>query len=176
MKITKVLIWIGFITLLLVMRHYSLALTKQSRYDIVCLEFAGDEHGKKILQTWASTETGKNNLLRAAEKSTYYDFLFAVFYTTLLFSLSNAAMYREGHPLINELLRLNLPLALLTGLLDFTENFFLLYNIQHWSADEPYYRAGWLAGPKFLLIGWIVFILLVYLFKSVISFFRRTRF
>src|SRR5258706_11981267 len=132
---------------------------------ILALETANRQKGKAILARW---EQGTGNLMAVAKRITLHDFFFIFFYVALLIMLSNNQMYRETWLPLNTLLRLNVPLAIVTGLLDVTENILLLQNIHFSGPDQPYLASFWVTVPKFILVGWIVLVWLVSAIKSVI--------
>ncbi|MDQ3844665.1 MAG: hypothetical protein M3342_11715 [Bacteroidota bacterium] len=173
MRLIKVFIWTGFIVLLLVMRYFSHTLQGNSRFGIVALELAKHEKGKEILRSWARVKVSGRSLLKVAEGSTYFDFLFIIFYTALLFSLSNSWRHRAGNPIISKLLRMNLPLALLAGGLDVVENCFLLYDMRNWQAEGSFITTWWIASLKFLFIGWAILVLLLYILLRLVDYSRK---
>lgn len=164
----KKLVWLIFILLVLGMgfQGYILCHTAIPRYSILELETSCKAKGQLILHTWNSTPYGNNNLLSVAQSNTHWDFLFILCYVTLIIIHSSGQMQNETSLFLNELLRLNLLLAVLAGLLDISENLLLLHNFRHISDGRYYWPTAMVTIPKFVLAGWAVLIWLISLARS----------
>jgi hypothetical protein len=160
----KKLIWPAFFVVAACMAHQG-ALLKSGGNGIVALEFANATKGNAILTTYRNIPYGDTTLLEVAKHNLQLDFLFILLYVTLMLMLSNAQMQREKWPPLNEMLRLNLLLAVAAGGLDIAENIRLLHNLHHIGNPGLYWETYWLALPKFILAGWIVLVWLVSVVK-----------
>ncbi|MCX2454325.1 hypothetical protein OQX61_23850 [Pedobacter sp. PLR] len=152
------------------MFHQEQALLKNSGYGIIDLELSKKEHGASIVSNWQQLYYGDQTLLSLARQNTHLDFLFIVVYVTLIMTLSNARMQREKALWLNELLRFNLFLAVLIGVLDIIENIRLLHSFHHAGNVVEFWPTCYLAWPKFALLVWVI---LVYAFSVVKSMFQR---
>lgn len=166
----KILLWIIFISLGLFMgfqAHVLKYATKQ-QYTIVCLEKAGKAEGQTILKAWNGLSYGNGTMLDLAASNTHWDFLFIFCYVSLLLLHSNDRMQKEKALWLNTLLRLNLPLAILAGLLDIAENTMLLHNFRHVGDGRYYLETLFVTVPKFAFAGWALLVFLVSLAKSLL--------
>lgn len=169
MRIVKIAAWIGMIVVFFVMRHYDTAFREENLPGIIPLEFASPEEGKAILAGWNDTNhPWLGNVLEAGKKTTRVDFLFLLFYTIVLASLSNSRIYHERNTFLNSLLRLNILVAFLVGLLDVIENLILLRNMNHFSRSLSYsfISVHWIALVKFILAAWVVIVWLISVIKG----------
>jgi hypothetical protein len=126
----KILILV-FVIVCGVMSFHGKVLQHFSGKGIVNLELANKDSGVEIIALWSDTLYGDQTLLNIAQKNTHLDFLFIFVYVVLIMTLSNSQMQREKTSWLNELLRLNLFLAFLIGLLDVIENIRLLHSFHH---------------------------------------------
>lgn len=157
------------ITVFFVMRHYGQAFSEENVPGIIPLEFAAPDKGRQILASWNDANHPQlGNVLEVGKRTTRVDFLFLLFYTIVLASLSNRRIYRERDPVLNSLLRMNILLAILAGLLDLAENFVLLCNMNNFSRNMSYSFTSvyWLALPKFILAAWVIVVWLVSVVKG----------
>ncbi|MES2418408.1 MAG: hypothetical protein V4541_09485 [Bacteroidota bacterium] len=168
----KKLIWPVFFIVVACMAYQG-ALLKASGYGIVSLEFANADMGNTILTIYNKVRYGDTTLLEVAKGNLQLDFLFIMLYVPLMMMLSNIQMQREKWTPLNELLRLNLLLAMLAGGLDVAENIRLLHNMHHIGESGLYWGTLWLALPKFALAGWIVLVWLVSVVKGQMLRFTR---
>lgn len=165
----KKLLWFLLAVLMLILNYQDSVLQQLSKHGIVEIEFSHAQHGKEILCTWERIKYGDGTLINTVRNNTHIDFLFIVIYTSLLLLYSYLQMQREKWLFLNELLRLNLLLAFLAGLLDIAENIFLLYDFRHVNDIGLYWSSYWLALPKWMLIGWIIFVWLASFINTAIS-------
>jgi hypothetical protein len=166
MKAVKIQAWVGMIAIFLVMRYYMQAFNDANLQGIIPLEFANPDDGMKILGSWQKTQSPRlGNVLEVGKLVTYYDFLFLLFYSTVLAFLSAGRRNREQSPVLKRLLHVNIFLAILAGLLDVAENLVLLHNMNHFQSGS-YISAYWLAVPKFVLAGWVILVWLVSVVKG----------
>ena len=141
------------------------ALLRGSGYDILDIEFASKQKTAEIVQSWHQLSAGDQELITIARRNTHTDFWFIPVYVFLIITLSNARMQREQRYWLNELLRLNLLLAVVAGSLDVVENLLLLHNFHYPGIAEACYSTQYVAGGKF---GILVFVVFVYVFSLVV--------
>ncbi len=137
-------------------------------YSICQLEFSNPAKGAVILKAWSNKEYGRGSLINVAESNTHWDFFFIFCYVSLLLLHSNDQMQQENWKLLNGLLRLNLLLAIVAGMLDVGENLLLLYNFRHVS-DHFYHETIYFTAPKFILSGWAVLVFFFSVVKTAIA-------
>ena len=164
--IPKTIIWLGFIALFFILQYYSWEMDTAGVKGIVALEFANKVEGKEILKTWQETQLSRRTVLETGRVMTYWDMLYPLFYVSLLIMLSNRQMQRESYYPLNMLLRMNLPVVVLAGLLDYVENGFLLYDMNHPAMSDPYFSTTMISWIKFILLGWAILVWLVSVVKS----------
>jgi hypothetical protein len=160
MKIFRMLIWTGFLAILLVSLYYNRIFSHAGAKIILSFEFADAEKGRDILTKWNDA-----HLLHTARNLTWLDFAFIVCYVTIILTLSNRQIRKEPSGVLNAMLRANFFFAIAAGLLDITENIFLLIDIHHWNCNW-YFSTWWIAGLKFILAGWAVLVWLVSFVKT----------
>ena len=154
----RTLLWIVFLIVIAVMFQQEHAITSRSGHGTQWLEFVNANEGKAIVCGWQRICYGRGTLVNIARSVTNLDFLFILTYVCLMITRSYNQMQRERWLFWNELLRLNLILALLAGLLDVTENFILLYDLRHLNDPGLYYTSYYVSLFKWILSGWIVLI------------------
>lgn len=157
----KTLLWIIFVIVFSILAFQDHTLIKNTGYGIVHLELANTETGVQIIKEWHHCRYGESTLLDVAHNHTRLDFLFIFAYVALIISMSNWQMQRERRMLFNELLRFNLFITVLAGLLDFIENFRILHNFQHIGSESEYWGTNWLSSVKFGLIGFAIVVFLI---------------
>lgn len=164
----KILLWIVFISLVLLMgfQAHVLKYATRQQYTIVRLEKAGKAEGQTILKAWNGLPYRNGTMLELAVRNTHWDFLFIFCYVSLLLLHSNDRMQKEKALWLNTLLRLNLPQAILAGLLDIAENTILLHNFRHVADGRYYLETLFVTAPKFAFAGWALLFFLVSLAKS----------
>lgn len=165
----KIFFFIAFIGLLFVMRYQGSVLST-SGSGILSLELADKGEGISIMNKWAITSYGDQSLLQIAQTNTKWDFAFILSYVALMIALSNWQMQREKWLPLNEMLRFNLFVMVVAGLLDVVENFRLLHNFHHGNDISNYWGTSWLATIKFGLVGLSV---LVFVSSWVKSLFKQ---
>jgi Mg2+/citrate symporter len=165
----KKLIWVIFIFLLLGMgfQAHVLEYATNTQYTILDLEVANKAEGQAILSSWSKVSYGEGTMLDVAKSNTHWDFLFIFCYVSLLLLHSNEQMQREKVFWLNALLRLNLLLALLAGLLDIGENLALLHDFRHVSDGRYYLETLPVTLPKFAFAFFALLVFLVSWLKSV---------
>lgn len=156
-------LWFGLITISLLIGFQEIRINyiEKAPFNILQLEFAGKEEGRVLLEQWASASSvppGYPTLLREARRNTHEDYIFIFFYTSILILISYNQMQREGGSRLNSLLRLNLFLAPLAGLLDVTENIILLQDMRPYNIGAYFLPSHWVSLFKFFLIIWILLI------------------
>lgn len=154
-------LWIIFVIVFSILGFQDHTLIKNSNYGIVHLELANTDLGVQILKEWHQCHYGALTLLDIARNHTRLDFLFIFAYVSLIISMSNWQMQRERRMLFNEMLRFNLLITVLAGLLDFIENFRILHNFQHIGSRSEYWGTNWLSSVKFGLIGFAILVFLI---------------
>lgn len=157
----KAILWIIFVIVFSILGFQDHTLIKNSNYGIVHIELANTDLGVQILKEWHQCHYGASTLLDIASNHTRLDFLFIFSYVSLIISMSNWQMQRERRMLFNELLRFNLLITVLAGLLDFIENFRILHNFQHIGSQSEYWGTNWLSSVKFGLIGFAILVFLI---------------
>lgn len=162
----KILVLV-FIMICAVMSYQGNILQRFSGKGIINLELADKSTGAEIISLWNNTSYGDQTLLNVAEQNTHLDFLFIVVYVLLIMTLSNAQMQLEKTSWLNELIRFNLFLVVLIGLLDVVENIRLLHSFHHPRDLTEFWRTDFIAWPKFLIAGWAI---LIYLFSVIKGF------
>ena len=164
MKMLKLFIWAGFFVVTFIMYNQNKVFKKinTTGKGIVCFELSGKEQGQQLLKEWHDASP---YLFPKAKQVILIDFLFLFFYSGLLFIISNALMFHERSLFLNTLLRMNLLLAPLAGLLDITENFLMLHNLAHY--PDSYISSAVFAWVKFILAGWVVLVCLISLVKKI---------
>lgn len=159
MKITRTIIWIGFLVIMLLFFWYGRFFKQAHVPGIVEFEFANAVNGNILLLSWEDA-----GLLSLAKKMIWIDFLYIFFYVAVIITVSGRQVRNESSVTLNALLRANFFVAILAGLLDVTENILLLYNIYHF--NKSYLSTCWIAGWKFILVGWIILVWLISFLKS----------
>ena len=154
----KTLLWIGTIVLVIVLGVKTYRLSSMDVATVECFEMANRVKAEKILNEW--TQTGA---IRVATNSIKIDFVFILFYVLLMINCSNHQMNLEPNLTLNNLLRLNIALAVDVDILDFAENLILLNNI---SSINDFFPTVVISVLKFVIAGWIVLVLLVSVLKK----------
>lgn len=157
MKRVVWLVFLGVSAYMVYLGH----LLNASGYGIVDLQFADAIEGNIILGTYQS-----HNLLPIVRTHLQFDFLYLILYVWLMITLSAVQMQREKWIPLNELLRLNVLLALMVGGLDIVENIRTFHNLRHIGQPDLYWGTYWLALPKFALAAWVVLVWLVSIVKG----------
>jgi len=154
------ILWTGFLAIIAVFIYYSRFFDNARVAGILSLEFANAVKGKAILTSWYDA-----GLLRLARRLMWVDFAFIIFYVGIIITLSNRQVRKEPSIVLNALLRANFFFAVLTGLLDISENILLLYDMDNLN-DGSYISSCWITWMKFIVAGWAVLVWLVSFVKS----------
>lgn len=135
------------------MRWHGEVLTKfpSTKAGIVSLEFAKTKKNvTEILYEWNTVSS--KNMHQHAVTNTAIDFLFIFFYSLFLFyACFWFSIKQQG--LLSKLSRFISLLALVAGLLDIIENYFLLKMLSHSITDAEVLLTWWIAAVKFSLAG-----------------------
>lgn len=125
------------------------------------LTFSDAALGKQILWQWKQFQP--TNLILVAQRSLHTDFVFLFCYVALIWRLNYTQMLREYRPWLNDMLRLNILLGILTGTLDVVENICLLHNLSHFEISA-FCVTKYIAIAKYAVASWVI---LLYLFSIV---------
>ena|GEM_PF-4420234 len=157
----RTLLWIGTISLMIVLSVKSFRLRSTHVSTVEAFEMADQTEAKEILQSWndASVEHSVINSIKL-------DYLFIGFYVLLMINYSNHQMNKERNLILNNLLRFNIALSIDTGILDIAENIIMMHNIR--SIDE-YFPTAVISIMKFTFAGWIIVVWLVSVGKGALS-------
>ena len=152
------LLWIGTFLLMIVLTIKSFHLRSANAPTVEAFEVADRADATAIVQSW------KDPLIKhTAVSSIKLDFLFIACYVLLMINCSNHQMNKERNLVLNNLLRLNIALAVVTCILDVSENFIMLHNIR---SIEDFFPTRVIAILKFLFAGWIVGVWVVSVSRS----------
>jgi hypothetical protein len=121
----RTLLWIGTISMIVIIGFKTLHLRSVGVPTVEAFEFAGAEKAKEIVQSWVDA-----SVKHTAVSSIKLDFLFIVCYVLLMINCSNHQMNKERNLVLNNLLRFNIALAVVTFVLDVSENLIMLNNIR----------------------------------------------
>jgi hypothetical protein len=72
---------------------------------------------------------------------------------------------KEKNKTQNKLLRWNMHLAIIAGILDVMENIILLWDFGNYYPGEYFISPRYISYPKWLLIGWIISIWIISIIK-----------
>ena len=159
----RTLLWIGTISLMIVLGAKSFSLRSKQVYTVEAFEMASRSEAETMLQSWNGV-----SVMHTVITSIKLDYLFIVFYVLLMINCSNHQMNRERNLILNNLLRFNIALSIDTGILDIAENVIMMHNIR--SIDD-YFPTMWISTLKFIFAGWIIVVWVVSVLKG---FFTRT--
>ena len=120
-------------------------------------EFADKQDAKTIVEAWRD-----KGVMYTVKSSILMDYAFLICYVLLMINCSNHQMNVERDLVLNNLLRLNIPLAVGTGILDVAENSIMLNNIR--SLDD-FFPTAMISTVKFVLAGWIFVVWIVSVVK-----------
>lgn len=163
----KNILWIALVVILAIMLYQG-ALIAPSGYSLLKLQCSDAIEGSQILRAWNHASAGDRTLLSIAKSNTRLDFLFIFVYILQLITLSNALMQREKNIRINELLRMNIMLAVIAGLLDLVENIIQLHNFHFPMEQSRYIPTMYPSTVKWILVCWIILVLLISRIKRVL--------
>jgi len=145
-----IILFAGTIIMIGAMRWHGnlLTTTANTKAGIVALEFAKTkQRANEITNTWSNA-----GLQQHAINNTYIDFIFIFFYSLFLFS-ANWLFSIKQNPVIKKVTQLVALCGLTAGLLDITENFFLLKMLHYNISNTEAYITWWLAAIKFTLVA-----------------------
>jgi len=171
----RVFLWIAFVAAVLFIEPITNRITDLAGPEntIIKIELAGKTDGAKIIKTWSSIKYANGTLLDQARLDTYWDFLFIFIYVLLIIKESGSFMVIEPWYPLNELLRMNVFLAIITGLLDILENFFILHNISNFTEPAAYLSSEVTSYIKFILAAWCVLVWLVAIGHQIYLHFKK---
>lgn len=164
MKVLQYLSWICFAGILgfNIYQYVDLTYGEHIPCHFISLQFADKDQGLDLVQQFSRTSTHHGTtVLQEAILNTEWDFLFILSYIFLLTSLSYNEMQSQRSSVLNNLLRLNFPLIIITGLLDTIENVILLDDMKPWNIGRSFCPSRDVSLPKFILGGWVVLIWLI---------------
>ncbi len=164
----RTILWIILVAVAVILYQENNVISNRTGQGISWLEFAKCREGKAMLCRWDSVKYGGGTLIAVAQSNTHWDFVFILTYVLLMILCSSTQMQLEKNTFLNALLRLNLLLALLAGLLDVAEDLILLYDFRHAADPGLYVSSYWVTLPKWILSGWVVLVWLISLAKSAI--------
>lgn len=157
MNLTRVIIWTGFVVLLGIIAYYGYSFNYYDARGINDLLTTCDsEAAQQILEQWRGTLTSKGSLIPFARIITYFEFLLIPLYVSLVIMYSDNRLQKEPALWLNTLLRLNMLMIVITGLLGITENIVMLYNLEY--GQDDYVNIWWITWLKFILAGWTLLI------------------
>ena len=155
-----IILFAGTIIMIGVMHRHGNSLTKSTgtKAGIVALEFAKTkQRANEITNTWSNA-----GLQQHAINNTYIDFIFIFFYSLFLFS-ANWLFSIKQHSVLKKATQLIALLALIAGLLDITENFFLLKMLHYNISNSEAFITWWLAAIKFIFVAIAFLSILIHL-------------
>jgi hypothetical protein len=171
----RVIYWIAFFAAVWFIGRITNRITCLAGPDhtIFRLELAGKQEGADIIKDWSQVKYHNEPLIVQARLDTYWDFLFIVIYVALIISESAAFKDLEPAYWLNELLRMNILLAILAGVLDYIEDGLILHNLGDWATPGDYLPSAIPAYAKWVLVGWCVLIWLIAIVSRLIAIFRK---
>jgi hypothetical protein len=156
----RTLLWIGTISLALVLGVESFRLRSMHVATVEAFEMANHTEAREMVQSWSDASV-KHTVITGIK----LDYLFIVFYVLLMINCSNHQMNQERNLILNNLLRFNIALAVDTGILDIAENVIMMNNIR--SIDD-HIPTVLISKLKLIFAGWIIVVWVVSLLKGVI--------
>jgi hypothetical protein len=142
------LLFIGTVVMIAVMRwHGEPLVTPVSKAGIVSLELAKTtEQSNIILNQWKN-----DGIIQQAITNTYIDFLFLLFYSLFLYAVCWSYSLRQQAPWASMSRKLAMA-ALLAGLCDVIENYFMLQMLEQQVTETRAYLSWLFAAIKFMLL------------------------
>jgi hypothetical protein len=113
-------------------------------------EFADEATARNMLQSWEQAK-----VMHTVISSINVDYVFILFYVLLMINVSNHQMNVEPGLMLNNFLRLNIPLAIDTGILDIAENMIMMHNIR---SIDYFFPSTVVAVIKFAFAAWIILV------------------
>ncbi|MBN9297674.1 MAG: hypothetical protein J0I41_11710 [Filimonas sp.] len=152
-KVTLVLIT-GFLICVIAFIYHAIQFVHSgTHYSILSIQFAPRSRIDVILQEW-----NRLHLLPLVVYNTTLDFFFIIFYVFLLVLYSHRRAQLEQNRLLRSILKMNVWIAVLAGILDGIENGIVLRNIQEFATNPYYESARSISILKFMLIGWVILV------------------
>ena len=151
-KLLLFTLFIGTVAMIVVMRmHGAVLITPVSKAGIVSLELAKTgKQASEIINVWKYLEPPPN-LIQQAITNTYIDFLFLLFYSLFLYAVCWSYSLRQQAPWAS-LSRILAMAALLAGLCDVIENYFMLQMLEQQVTETRAYLSWLFAAIKFMLL------------------------
>ena len=153
----RTLLWIGTISLMIMLGIKSYRLRSEQVATVEAFEMANRSEAEAMLQSWNGASV-EHNVITTIK----LDYLFIAFYVLLMINCSNHQMNKERNLILNNLLRFNIALSIDTGMLDIAENVIMMHNIRD---IDHYIPTVLISILKFAFAGWIIIIWVVSLVK-----------
>lgn len=169
MKLARYFAWAAFVISLglAIYTDVDLNIVQGIHYNLFELQLAGCAKGMAMLEVWERTMTDHlTSLLQEGIRQVRLDCLFLVSYTLVLGFVSYDLMVRTSAKGLNNLLRFNLVLAVLAGLLNFIGDGILLADMANYRIGVYFWSIRWLSILKFAFGGWAVAVIVVRLFAG----------
>jgi len=157
----RTFLWIGTIFLMIVLGAKSFSLKSKQVSTVEAFEMASRSEAVAMLQSWKDV-----SVTHIVVTSIKLDYLFVAFYVLLMLNCSSHQMNKERNLILNNLLRFNIALSIVTGILDIVENVIMMHNIN--SIDE-FFPTVVISILKFAFAGWIIIVWLVSVGKGALS-------
>ncbi|MBS1598915.1 MAG: hypothetical protein JST75_11885 [Bacteroidetes bacterium] len=164
-KTKTVIIFFVVILLFLVGQEFYVHAVYKTNLNILGLEVADRADGGMILYNWWGMGNNGAMTIQHARINTFVDFLFIIAYVSLMRIISWKILEKENSSFFKNLLRLNIILAIVTGVLDVFENVIMLYNLTNYYPGEYYISSMYASYAKWFLVIWIILVWLVSLIK-----------
>jgi ABC-type Fe3+-siderophore transport system permease subunit len=150
MKPNRLLLFLfaGTIVMIAVMRWHGAPLeTPVSKMGVVSLELAKTtEQSNIILHQWKQDQVVEQAII-----NTYIDFIFLIFYSLFLYAVCWSYSLRQQPPWAS-VSRILAMTALLSGLCDVIENYFMLQMLEQQVTETRAYLSWLFASIKFMLL------------------------
>jgi hypothetical protein len=128
--------------------------TRETPSGIINLEFANTQQKViSILSAWENASTADVDVIAAAKKNTYFDFLFLLYYAFFLYSCcKQLALSLASKKNFSKWLNYFANLALLAGVLDFLENIGMLISLAEIGSDTIAFTTAAISISKWMLV------------------------
>lgn len=168
MNLVRPIIWIGFVSCVLffILQHIEYRTLTSTAFSILPMEFLSKERLGPFLRDMMEQPL----YWEYAKSNTIVDFFFIIFYCAVIILISYKLMQLQSNPVLNNLIRFNILLAIIVGILDWIENIFILLTLHFFPLNNFIISPRWLAIPKFTLAGYII---LTWLLVCIIRLFRK---
>ena len=157
----RTFLWIGTISLMIMLGVKSFRLRSENIATVETFEMASRPEAEAILQSWDNS-----SVKHIVVTSIKLDYLFIAFYVLLMINCSNHQMNKERNLILNNLLRFNIALAIDTGILDIVENIIMMHNIRD---IDDFFPTAVISIIKFAFAGWIIVVWLISVVKGVFT-------